>query len=330
MFAMVLRETRPIEENPLVPEDVPVPEIAPDEMLIRVKACGVCHTDLQTVEGDLALPKLPLIPGHQVVGCVITPPESRRFAPGDRVGITSYHSSCGVCRFCLEGRENLCDSASFIGLHRDGGYAEYMIVNENSAFVIHGQFSDAEATPLLCGGVVGYRALKMVGIKSGQNLGLYGFGSSAHIVMQIAISRGIKVSVFTRSSNHIASARELGAVWVGAANDESPGLMDGSIIFAPAGDLVPKALGALQKGGTLALTAGAMSPIPELDFDLISGERSIKSVAKATRKDAEDLLQTAASIELQTVVESFPLNEANAVLTMLKTGYLRAGAVLIP
>lgn len=330
MKAMVLRKTRPIEENPLSLNDVAVPETTDDEILIKVRACGVCHTDLHTVEGDLHLPRLPLIPGHQIVGTVITPPNSERFSPGDRIGVTWFFSSCGTCHFCQSGQENLCECAQFTGLHRDGGYAEYMVVKESSAFPIHQLFSDYEAAPLLCGGVIGYRALKLANIEAGQNLGMYGFGNSAHIVIQVAVQQGANVYVFTRNPKHRQLAEELGAVWVGSADDNPFTNMNSSIIFAPAGDLVPKALRVLGKGGTLVLAGITMSQIPEMDYELLYHERIIRSVANTTKKAAEELLETAASIQIQTFMEKFPLDQANEVLTMMKTGYLRAGAVLIP
>jgi propanol-preferring alcohol dehydrogenase len=330
MRAMVLEQTSPVEQNPLKLAEVPVPEPGEGQILIKVKACGVCHTDLHTVEGDLALPRVPLIPGHQVVGSVHkTGPEATRFSLGQRVGVTWFYSSCGSCRFCKEQRENLCEQARFTGYHADGGYAEYMVVPERSAFPVADVFSDAEATPLLCGGVIGYRAMKLSEIKPGEKLGLHGFGNSAHVVVQLAVHMGCQVHVFTRSHKHQELARELGAVWVGSATDTTPEPMDASIIFAPAGELVPQALKALGRGGTLALAGITMSPIPQMDYSLVYGERTIRSVANTTRKDAEELLKAAAEIPIRTVVETFPLEEANKVLHMMKTSALKAGAALI-
>ena len=330
MRAMVLEQTRPVEESPLCPADVPVPDPVDGQILIRVQACGVCHTDLHTVEGDLALPRLPLVPGHQIVGRVHKMgPQATRFSAGERVGVTWFYSSCGSCRFCTEQRENLCDQARFTGYHADGGYAEYMVAPEQSAFPVPEVFSDPGATPLLCGGVIGYRAMKLSEIKPGQRLGMYGFGNSAHIVIQLAVHLGCKVHVFTRSRKHQDLARELSAVWVGSATDALPGPMDASIIFAPAGDLVPKALKALSRGGTLALAGITMSPIPQMDYSILYGERTVRSVANTTRRDAEELLKAAAEIPVRTVVDTFPLEEANKVLQMMKTSSLRAGAALI-
>ena len=330
MRAMVLEQTLPVEQGPLRPAEVPVPEPADGQILIKVQACGVCHTDLHTVEGDLELPRLPLVPGHQIVGRVHKMgPRAKRFSIGDRVGVTWFFSSCGSCRFCMEGRENLCEHARFTGYHADGGYAEYMVVPERSAFPVPEVFSDAEATPLLCGGVIGYRAMKLSEVKPGERLGMYGFGNSAHVVIQLAVHMGCHVHVFTRSRKHQELARELGAAWVGTADDTPPEPLDASIIFAPAGDLVPPALKALGRGGTLALAGITMSPIPQMDYSLLYGERTVRSVANTTRKDAEALLKAAAEIPVRTVVDTFPLEEANKVLRMMKISALKAGAALI-
>jgi propanol-preferring alcohol dehydrogenase len=331
MNAMLLHQTKPAEEEPLrrEPKQEPVP--ASGEILLKVLACGVCHTDLHTVEGDLSLPKMPIIPGHQVVGHVEqNGPGSRRFEVGQRVGVTWFYSSCRTCLYCRGGRENLCPEARFTGYHANGGYAEYMVVPEYSAFPVPSVFGDAEATPLLCGGVIGYRALRLSEVQPGQKLGLFGFGNSAHVVIQIAVKRGCSVYVFTRSTNHQELARELGAVWVGTADEHPPELMDSSIIFAPAGDLVPTALERLSPGGTLALAGITMTDIPSMGYHLIYGERTLRSVANTTRRDAEELLQEAAEIPIRTVVETFPLAEANRVLLMMKQSRLRAGAALVP
>lgn len=330
MRAMVLAGTRPVEDDPLKLTTLPDPEPSDHEILIRVHACGVCHTDLHTVEGDLPLPKLPLVPGHQVVGRVErNGSAAHRFAVGDRVGMTWFYSSCGACTFCKNGKENLCPDARFTGYHANGGYAEFMVAPEQSAVHIPEVFSDAEATPLLCGGVIGYRALRMSEIKPGQKLGLYGFGNSAHVVVQIAVHMGCAVYVFTRSKNHQELARQLGAVWVGTAEHAAPELMDASIIFAPAGTLVPQALEHLAKGGTLALAGITMTPIPEMDYSLIYGERTLRSVANTTRSDAEELLKAAADVPVSTVVDTFPLEQANSVLKLMKGSALRAGAALV-
>jgi len=330
MKAMVLEETRPVEKNPLKKADLPAPEPGPGEILIKVLACGVCHTDLHTVEGDLRLPRLPLIPGHQVVGRVETlGPDARRFSLAERVGVTWFYSSCGNCSYCRDERENLCPEARFTGYDADGGYSEYMVVPEDSAFRIPEVFSDVEATPLLCGGVIGYRAMRLSEIKPGGKLGMYGFGNSAHVVIQVAVKAGCRVHVFTRGKAHQELAKDLGAAWVGTAQDTPPEPMDSSIVFAPAGPLVLDALRALDKGGTLALAGITMTPIPEMDYDLIYGERTVRSVANTTRRDAEELLQAAAEIPIRTVVDTFPLEDANRVLLMMKVSELKGGAALV-
>ncbi len=330
MKAMQLHMTRPVEDRPLKLSELETPTPSSGELLVKVAACGVCHTDLHTVEGDLRLPILPLIPGHQVVGRVVqTGDECIRYAIGDRVGVTWFFSSCGVCNFCKQGKQNLCDNAKFTGLHRNGGYAEYMVVPEQSAFPIPNSFSDAQATPLLCGGVIGYRALRLSAIQPGQHLGLYGFGNSAHIVIQIAVSIGCRVAVITRSRHHQELAKQFGAYWVGTPSMSPPDPMDGSIIFAPAGELVPLALRHLAKGGTLALAGITMTQIPAFDYDLIYGERTMRSVANTTPNDAEELLKQAEEARIKTVVETFPLEQANEVLLMMKESRLKAGAALI-
>jgi len=330
MKAMLLTRTRPIEQSPLTMADVPIPEPGQGEILVQVLACGACHTDLHTVEGDLELPKMPLIPGHQVVGRVVASGSGcHSHHPGDRVGITWFFSSCGSCRYCVEGRENLCETARYTGLHRDGGYAQFMVVPESSAFPIPDCFSDVEATPLLCGGVIGHRAFRLSGVQPGQTLGLYGFGNSAHIVIQIAVHGGCRVYIFTRSRNHQMLARELGADWVGPPSDSPPVPLDAAIIFAPAGELVPGALRALAKGGTLALAGITMTDIPRMPYSLIYGERTLKSVANTTRQDARDLLAAAENADVRTVVEAFPLESANEVLRMMKESRLQAGAAFV-
>lgn len=331
MKAMILERPGPIETAPLRLSEIAIPEPGPGEIRIKVSVCGVCHTDLHTVEGDLEMRKLPVIPGHQIVGAVDkTGSGTEIHRIGDRVGVTWFFSGCGVCPFCLEGRENLCSSAQFTGYHADGGYAQYMTVPERSAFAIPSVFSDADAAPLLCGGVIGYRALRLSEIQPGGNLGLYGFGNSAHVVIQVAVKLGCRVHVFTRGEKHRQLARELGAVWVGTPDEVPPTSLQASIIFAPAGPLVPLALQALEKGGTLVLAGITMTPIPEMDYSLIYWERTIKSVANTTRSDAEELLRIAAEVPVRTVVQEFPLERANEVLLMMKNSELKAGAILIP
>jgi len=330
MRAMVLREAKPIEENPLEMMELARPSPGPDEVLIRIRACGVCHTDLHEVEGDLPLPKLPLIPGHEIAGVVESVgSEVARFREGDRVGVPWLYSTCGKCDFCRRGLENLCENARFTGYHVDGGYAQYVVVPEAFAYRLPQGFSDVEATPLLCGGVIGYRALKLSEVRPGERLGLYGFGSSAHMVIQIARRWGCEVYVFTRSEEHRRHALELGAAWVGGAKDTPPHKLDSSIIFAPAGWIVPEALRVLRKGGTLALAGIHMTPIPEMDYDaLLYHERTVRSVANSTRQDVVELLRLAETMQIRTDVQVFPLQEANHVLQLLKRAQIRGTAVL--
>jgi propanol-preferring alcohol dehydrogenase len=327
--AMVLSESKPAEENPLAMANLPRPEPAPGEVRLRVRACGVCHTDLHLVEGEIALPKLPVVPGHQIVGRVDALGQGvHRFALGDRVGVPWLYSTCGACGFCQCGLENLCDNARFTGQHADGGFAEQMVVPASFAYAIPDGFPDEQAAPLLCAGIIGYRSLRLCEIQPGQRLGLYGFGASAHVTLQVARHWGCEVYVFTRSQEHQRHALELGAAWVGQAHETPPAELDSAITFAPAGWLVPEALRILRKGGTLAINAIHMSPIPEMPYALLYGERTVRSVANATRRDAEELLQLAAEIPIRTDVEGYPLASANAVLQRLKRREVQGAAVL--
>ncbi len=330
MKAMQFSAPAPIETNPLKYVDVPDPEPGPGQIRIRVRACGVCHTDLHEVEGELPLPKLPLIPGHQIVGTVDKlGPGTSRFQLGTRVGVPWLYSSCGTCKYCRAGKENLCENAQFTGYHVDGGYAQYHVIHENFAYFLPEGFPDFQAAPLLCAGVVGYRALKLSELKPGQNFGMYGFGATAHVIIQIALHWGCDVYVFTRSKKHQELALQLGAKWAGRAEDTPPAKMDSSIIFAPAGELVPEALRVLDKGGTLALAGIYMTPIPEFDYNtLLYHERTVRSVANATRRDAEELLQIAAEIPIHTEIEVLPLSEANTALRKVKESQINGAAVL--
>ncbi len=329
MRAMQLQQPKPVEENPLALVDLPVPEPGPGQVRIRVQVCGVCHTDLHTVEGELPLPRLPIVPGHQVVGVVDRQGKgASRFQPGERVGVAWLNWTCGECEFCRQGLENLCVHARFTGLHADGGYEEYMVVDERFAYPLPRNFSDEQAAPLLCAGIVGYRSLRLSGIQPGGRLGLYGFGASAHLVIQVARYWGCSVYVFTRSPEHQALALQLGAAWVGRAEEQPPDSLDASIIFAPAGWIVPLALGHLRPGGVLAINAIHMSPIPEMPYQRIYQERVLRSVANLTRRDAEEFLGLAGAIPIRTEVEVFPLEEANAVLERLKASQIRGAAVL--
>jgi propanol-preferring alcohol dehydrogenase len=330
MLAMILKEQKEIEKNPLELVEMDKPEIKPDEILVKVKVCGVCHTDLHEVEGELPLPKKPLIPGHQVVGVVEDVGEKvTRLKKDDRVGMAWLYSTCGKCKYCLAGKENLCESARFTGYHVDGGYAQYTAISEDFAYPIPDGFSDEQAAPLLCGGIIGYRALRLSEIKPGGVLGLYGFGNSAHVAIQVATYWGCEVFVFTRSKRHQRMAEELGASWVGKAKEAAPKKLDSAIIFAPAGELVLDALSALDKGGTLALAGIYMTPIPQMDYEKhLYHERTVRSVANATRRDGEELLDLAAEIPIETTTTSFPLNDANRVLQLLKDSKIDGGGLL--
>jgi len=330
MYAWQLRAPAPVEDRPLVATDLPVPDPGPHDLRIQVNVCGVCHTDLHIVEGEIDLPKLPVVPGHQIVGTVdAVGAEVTRFQVGDRVGVPWLNWACGVCEYCRSGRENLCDFARFTGYQVDGGYAEYQVTDEHFAYAIPAAFPDAQAAPLLCAGVVGYRALRLGDVRNIKWLGLYGFGASAHIAIQVARHWGVEVAVFTRSAEHRRLALDLGATWAGGSDEDSGAPLDCSIIFAPAGALVPAALRGLRKGGTLILAGIHMSPIPQFDYDLIWGERGMRSVANATRQDAEELLALAAAIPIRTEVETFPMEQADAVLLKLKRSEIRGAAVLV-
>ena len=330
MRAMQLLAPARVEELPLRAVTLPDPTPGPGEILIAVKACGACHTDLHTVEGDLELPRLPLVPGHQVVGTVAAVgPGARRFELGDRVGAAWLYGSCGKCRFCRGRRENLCIAGRYRGLHVDGGYAEFALALQDFAFPVPAGFSDVGAAPLLCAGIIGYRALRMTRTRFGDVLGLYGFGASAHVTIQVALQEGIEVFVFSRSDQHLAHARTLGATWTGRAEETAPKKLDAAICFAPAGGLVPKILRALDRGGRLALAGVTMSEIPALDYDReLYHERSIVSVANFKRRDAEELLALAGDIPIRTDVETHPLEQANEVLLRMKESRINGAAVL--
>lgn len=330
MKAMVLEHTSDVARSPLRIRDQAVPTPLPNQVLVNVHVCGVCRTDLHVVEGELPHPALPLIPGHQAVGTVVQVGlEVAEIKKGDRVGIAWLQDTCGQCEFCLGERENLCLNAKFTGYQVDGGYADYAVVPARFAYPIPSIFSDDEAAPLLCAGIIGYRALRLSNIKPGQRLGLYGFGASAHIAIQIARHRGCQVYVSSLKREHQELARQLGAVWVGGAADTPPDKLHGSIIFAPAGELVPAALRALDRGGTLALAGIHMSPIPSLDYNRdLFGERIIRSVTANTRQDGIDLLREAAAIPIKPRTVRFPLEEANRALQELKAGSFQGAAVL--
>jgi alcohol dehydrogenase, propanol-preferring len=292
----------------------------------------MCRTDLHVVEGDLPLRRTPIVPGHQVVGRVERVGGAvRRFHRGDRVGIAWLRRTCGVCAYCASGRENLCDRPEFTGWTHDGGYAEYAVAPEMFAYAIPDEFGDEQAAPLLCAGIIGYRALKLAAVPRGGRLGIWGFGSSAHVTLQVARARGMDVFVATREASRREHARDLGAAWVGDLGEPMPDRVHGGIVFAPAGELVPTALSALDKGGTLALAGIYMSQIPALDYALLFEERSLRSVTANTREDGRELLADAARIPIRPTVTTFALEEANHALGLLKrgevpgTGLLRTG-----
>lgn len=329
MRALVLDEPRPAEQDPLSLRDVPLPEPGTRQIRLCVRCCGVCRTDLHIVEGDLALPKLPVIPGHQVVGIVdAVGPDASLFRPGDCVGVPWLYATDGECRYCRRGQENLCDNGRFTGFHVDGGYAEAIVVNEDFAYPIPQRFDDEHAAPLLCAGVIGYRSFRLSQARPGECLGMYGFGGSAHIVLQMARHHGCEVFVFTRSPAHRELAKKLGAAWTGDAHDPVPAPLDAAIVFAPAGALVPVALGAVRKGGTVALAGITMSQIPAIDYALLYQERVLRSAANSTRDDVRECLELAADARVTTEVEIFPLEQANQALQALKHSRVDGAAVL--
>src|SRR5262245_36340678 len=330
MRAMRLHAQRPIGAHPLASEHVDVPTPGDDELLVRVAACGICRTDLHVVEGDLPLQRAPVIPGHQVVGRVERAgARASRFRPGDRVGIAWLRRTCGVCDFCRTGRENLCERSAYTGYTADGGFAEYATVPESFAYAIPPAFGDVEATPLLCAGIIGYRALTLAAVPPGGRLGVYGFGSSAHVTVQVARARGCEIFVCTREASHRALARGLGATWTGTLDDLMPAPADGIIVFAPVGDLVPLALRNLKKGGTLSLAGIYMSRVPALDYRDLFFERTIRTVTSNTRADGDALLQEAARIPVRVTTTTFPLDRANEALDALKRGAFAGTGVLV-
>lgn len=331
MRAMLLRQIAPIESAPLELVDLPQPEPGPGEVRLRVRCCAICRTDLHVIEGDLARAKLPIVPGHQVVGTVDALGAGvDGFQLGDRVGVAWLRHTCGACEYCRSGRENLCDAARFTGYHADGGYAEYAVVPAGFAYALPPAFSDLDAAPLLCAGIIGYRSLRRARLRAGGTLALYGFGSSAHVVIQLARHRGAEVYVATRGEKHRALARQMGAVWVGERPEEMPVRVDSAIIFAPAGELVPPALERLKPGGTLSLAGIHMTPIPALDYDrYVFLERDIRSVTCNTRSDGQELLAEAAEIPIRPHTTTFPLADANLALQELKADRINGTGVLV-
>lgn len=329
MNAMRLDSPAPIGTNPLRTSNLPVPEPHEREVRVRVRACGVCRTDLHVIEGELPGKKYPIVPGHQVAGVIEKLGEScRRFAVGARVGVAWLHKTDGVCTYCRIGEENLCDNPTFTGYTVDGGYAEYIVAPEDFIYGLPEGFSDEQAAPLLCAGIIGFRCLRLSGIKPGGRLGFYGFGAAAHVAIQVARHWNVTVYASTRDARHQKLALELGAAWAGGTLDGPPEKLDAAIVFAPAGEIVPAALAALRKGGVLVLGGIHMSAIPSFSYDLLYQERMIRSVANNTRKDGEDFLRVAAEIPIHTHVQIFPLGEANRALNALKSDAIPGAAVL--
>ena len=311
--------------------EIPRPTPASGQVLIRVLACAVCRTDLHIVDGELTRPKLPLILGHEIVGIVEQARNDAPFRSGDRVGVPWLGWTCGICVYCTTGRENLCDRARFTGYDIDGGYAEYCVADARYCFSIAERYDDAHAAPLLCAGLIGYRALRLAGDPAiAKRLGIYGFGAAAHLIAQVAVSRGQRVFAFTRPGDDEsqAFARTMGAQWAGSSDDH-PEPLDAAIIFAPAGELVPAALRATAKGGVVVCAGIHMSDIPSFPYEILWGERTVRSVANLTRRDGEEFLALAPRVPVRTEVECFPLGEANRALAALRSGRLRGAAVLV-
>ena len=327
MRAMLLEQQR----TPLRAAEIPVARPGPQELLLRVRACGVCRTDLHVVDGDLRDPKLPLIVGHEIVGTVVERGEGAgRFGVGQRLGVPWLGCACGACGYCTTGRENLCGSAVFTGYQRDGGYAEYTVADERFVFAIPEGYSDTQAAPLLCAGLIGYRSLRLAG--EARRLGLYGFGAAAHVIAQVARHQGRDVYALTRPGDvdGQAFARQLGAIWAGDSTVRPPDELDAAILFAPVGALVPLALAAVRRGGIVVCAGIHMSDIPAFPYELLWGERHLRSVANLTREDGEEFFRLAPKVPVETTVVCLPLSEANEALRRLRAGELQGAAVLVP
>jgi propanol-preferring alcohol dehydrogenase len=333
MRACVLRKPAPVEDRPLDYTDVSMPDPGPGQVLVRVKACGICRTDLHVVEGDLPPRRMPVIPGHQIVGVVERlGPGAAGVTAGQRVGVAWLHRTCGVCRFCTSGRENLCEDPEFTGYTKDGGFAEYAVAPADFVYPLPEHFDDLQAAPLLCAGIIGYRSLQQTGLSDfhDKRLGIYGFGAAGHVVIQLARARGCRVYVITRDvERHQKLADELGAFWTGGLDESPPAPLDAAIIFAPAGELIPRALSALDRGGTLSLGGIYMSPTPPIEYDLLYQERRVISVANNTREDGRNFLEEAAKIPVTTHVETFPLSDANRAMYALKNKAIAGCGVLV-
>ncbi len=327
MHAMVLEAPN----RPLRLQTLPVPEPGPGQALVRVGACGVCRTDLHVCDGELPEPKLPLVPGHEIVGRIeLAGPGVESLSPGQRVGVPWLAWTCGACRYCRSGQENLCPRALFTGYQCDGGYADYVVVDARYCFPIHGSYTDAEAAPLLCAGLIGHRCLRASG--DAERLGLYGFGAAAHIVAQVALFQGRRIYAFTRPGDEAAQdfARRLGAAWAGGADERPPEELDAAILFAPVGALVPAALAAVRPGGIVVCGGIYMSDIPSFAYEQLWRERKVVSIANLTRRDGEEFLALAPHVPVRTEIESLPLSEANTALARLRDGKVTGALVLIP
>ncbi len=330
MKSMRLIQPGPLQADSLKLVDLPLPQPGEGQVRLRVRMCGVCHTDLHTVEGDIHPPHLPLTPGHQVVGIVeALGSVVSGIHLGDRVGVPWLHQACGECQFCRRGLENLCPNAQFTGFHVDGGYAEFMLAQAGYVLPLPAAIPDEQAAPLLCAGIIGYRSLRQADLQPGERLGLFGFGASAHLAIQLARFWSCEAYVFTRSTEHQRHALEFGAEWAGTAADEPPQPLDRAVIFAPAGYLVPRALELLRPGGTLAINAIHMSPIPEMPYRLLYGERTLRSVANATYRDGVEFLVLAARISIHADISLYPLESACQALDDLKHSCINGEAVLV-
>ena len=331
MKALRLHAPSPIEDNPLRSEQVADPNPGEGQLLLKVLASGICHTDLHIIEGDIQPDHFPLTPGHQVVGEVAGIGEGvKGWSLGERAGVPWLYNACNTCEYCLRGEENLCREAKFTGFHVDGGYAEFVLAQAEYALKVPKKIKDTDVAPLLCAGIVGYRSLRKSDLQPGERLGLVGFGASAHLVIQVAVHWGHEVYVFTRSKSHRELAKTLGAAWVGDAQDAAPASLDRAIIFAPSGQLVPVMLQKLRPGGTLALNAIHMTPIPEFPYHLIWEERTLRSVANATYQDGVEFLKLAADIPVRARIERYPLKKANEALKDMKESKIDGAGVLIP
>ena len=328
MLAQRLDTPVSVDKNPLTLVDIPIPEPGPGQVRLRVRYCGVCHTDLHLAEGEIHPPSLPVVPGHQVVGVIEAVSPGVSIEVGQRVGVPWLHRTCGVCEFCLRGEQNLCPNAQFTGFHVDGGFAECMLADSRFVLPIPDEIKDDQAAPLLCAGIIGYRSLCKADVTPGEYVGLVGFGASAHLAIQLARHWDCEVYVFTRSMQHRRHAEELGASWVGGIEDTPPHPLDRAVIFAPSGRLVLQTLGKIRAGGTLAINAIHMSPIPEMPYAAIYGERTLRSVANATYQDGVELLKLAVEVPLRSTLSLYHFNEVNQALQDLKASKINGEAVI--